>query len=108
MTTIEKLNALIKMCKGSISIDINPHRDNYDSIQEYLLRCEIDEDPEYKFSLNNPDLYLQILEKNQLIDISAYPNAPVGFYTFYHYDFEQAIDKAYNKIKQIKDNTKDE
>lgn len=88
---MEKLNELISLCKNSVSIDINNHRDYYMSVLEYIGNDieDIDE------SVLNT-----MVELDTTISIQFYPDTPIGSYTVYHYDLETAVDKCLNILKQ--------
>lgn len=87
-TTIDKLNKLIGICKGTVYITVNEHRNAYLSIEEHLR--DLDKQNEEI----NADVRKQIILQDTLIGIQFYPATPIGFYCIYHYDLGLAIDAA--------------
>jgi len=87
---MEKLNELIKLCKCGIYLNINTHRDEYKTVEEYF------ESPIYKEDLDDmpAELFNKMKELDTIIELQFYPTTPVGFYKIYHYDLETAIDLA--------------
>lgn len=88
---MDKLLQLIEKTKGSVTIQINPHRDYYQTIRGYLEEQAdgyLDED-------DLPDDYqIEMEKRDSLIIIQWYPDTPNGFKTVAHYDLEKAIEKA--------------
>ncbi len=82
---MKNLYELIKLCKGSVSLNINPHRDIYQSIETYLS------DDRDKISDNT---YNNIIKNDTLVELVFYPDTPVSNYTVYHYDIDTAIKTA--------------
>ena len=88
MTNIEKLAAA---CKGSVTLEANPHRDNYESPQEYLERLEgrwpEEEGPP-------PEEMVEIEAGAALYWLQWYPNSPVGFNRLYGANLERLLREA--------------
>ena len=89
---MEKLQELIKKTKCSVSIDINNHRDYYETIEQHIFTTEDRED------ISN-DVWAKMIELDTCVRLQVYPDNPVGFYVINHYDVEMAIDIALNNIK---------
>lgn len=91
--SMDKLQQLIIQCKCCLSINVNEHRSTYENIKDYLNQqnslCELDIDK---------DIKNKIIELDNLIEITVFPNTPVAHYVFYHYDLIQCIDQAYKII----------
>lgn len=83
---MKKLQDLIKKTKCSISIDINHHRDYYETIEQHF-------DPDARKDISN-DVWAKMIELDTCVRLQFYPNTPVGFYVIHHYDVEMAIDIA--------------
>lgn len=90
---MEKLNELCSICDCSVSVDVNPHRDYYDSVESYL---------EDHIEEVEADVYEKMVETNTIIWVQAYPNTPTGFYKSYHYDLETAISEVLEAVKKSK------
>lgn len=87
---MEKLNKLIKCCKGSVNLDINSHKDSYETVEQYFKNPILSE---YLEDVEN-DVYLKMIELDTIIELIFYPDTPIGSYAIYHYDIEKAIDIA--------------
>lgn len=91
---MSKLNKLIGLCKCSVSIEANEHKNDNQTTKEYL------EDKAYPIEDIETEVLEKIYETNTLIELCFYPNTPMGFYTVYHYDLEAAIDEALDIINK--------
>lgn len=99
MNLTEKLNKLIELCKYSVHLTINGHRDYYKTAGQYFNK-----NPEEDIE---PDVYEKMKELDTIIEVQYYPDTPVGFYKIYHYDLERAIDEALSSLSGSKnDNIK--
>jgi|TARA_Y100000310_G_scaffold210338_1_gene210951 hypothetical protein len=87
---MENLEKLIKSCKASVSILVNNHRDYYQSVQEYIgEHVEL-----YDLDISNEiglEVFTEMIRKNTVIEITAYPDTPNGNYSVYHHDIIEAI-----------------
>jgi hypothetical protein len=83
---MNKLQDLIKKTKCSVSIDINNHRDCYETIEQHL---ELDD----REDISN-DVWAKMIELDTCVRFQVYPDTPIGFYVIHHYDVEMAIDIA--------------
>lgn len=95
---MEKLNKIYSLCKCSVTISINDHRDYHETAKESL-----DEIQSMNKSLVEDigeDIYNKMIETNTIIKVQAYPDTPVGFYSIYHYDLETALDNMIEALTQ--------
>lgn len=83
---MNKLQDLIKKTKCSVSIDINSHRDYYETIEQHI-------EPENRKGISN-DVWTKMIELDTCVRLQVYPDTPIGFYVIHHYDVEMAIDIA--------------
>lgn len=98
---MDKLNKLISLCKNSVNITINEHRDDHQSIEEYFTSNPITKD--YLLDVEE-EVYDKMIESDTLIDLQLYSDTGVGFYQIYHYDLDKACDMALSAIdKQSKE-----
>lgn len=98
MTTEDKLKWLFSNCVASTTIKVNPHRDFYQTVEQYCNDMsglstseEIDEEI-------GRDIFIKMNELNTFIEIQSYPISAIGSYTVYHYDFDQAVHEIYSLI----------
>jgi len=88
----EKIKWLFDRCKASVSISQNNHRDYHESITDYL-EAQIAKGEIKK------DVLEEMIKRDTIICVHAYPDTPIGFYAEYHYDLEAAIDLIIGHIK---------
>ncbi len=105
MTTQEKIQWLLNRCKASVTITFNDHLDGYETAQQYFdHRYEVSYDKkEYKnacdlLDISEDDMKIMI-ERNFVCHVQAYPDTPIGSYSVYHWDFDVALDKMIEAIK---------
>ncbi len=82
---MNKLNKIKDMCKSSVSVGINCHKDVYESVAQHI-NGDIDE--------IDTGVLSKMIELDTVIEIRFYPDTPIGFYTVYHYDLDIALDKC--------------
>jgi hypothetical protein len=87
---MEKLNKLKELCKISVCININNHKQDCISVERYFKDGIMDD---YLEEIA-PEVFEKMKELNTIIDIQYYPRNIVGFYRVFHYDLEKAIDEA--------------
>lgn len=87
---MDKLKELLKRCAAGVHINVNDHRNVYQSAADWLeerkgFECppEIDDDVRAK-----------IIETDTIIDIVFYPDTPIGSYNIVHYDLDAALDEC--------------
>lgn len=97
MTTAERFTKLASLCKCSINIGVNNHRDSNDAASVHL--------DYYAASHNNgkplasPDVIEGMIERDTIINVQCYPQTPIGFVSVYHYDLDAALDAAIVKVE---------
>tara|TARA_R110000782_G_scaffold265813_1_gene359806 strand:- start:58 stop:321 length:264 start_codon:yes stop_codon:yes gene_type:complete len=87
---MNKLQELINKTKCSVSIDVNKHRDFYETIEEYIEPDDIAD--------ISADVWAKMIELDTCVRLQFYPDTPIGFYTIHHYDVEIAINIALNEV----------
>lgn len=91
---MNKLEVLISLCKNSVSVEANNHRDVYESIEEYI-------EDSFKKRID-PDVYNTMVNTDTCIEIQFYPRTSVGFYRIYHYDLDKALDMCLEVIQELR------
>lgn len=89
---------ILIICKYSVNLTINSHRDYYKSVKEYieeleLLGNEVIEDLD-------KDVYIKMQKTDTIINIQCYPDTTLGSYSIYHYDLDNAIELMLKALKQ--------
>jgi len=94
---VDLLNELISLCKCSVTVTVNDHRDNHQTVQQYI--------DNYKgwsglFDNVTHELQAEMVKRDTIVNVQCYPRTPIGFNSVYHWDLEQALAEA---IKQVKE-----
>lgn len=81
----------------SVSIDINQHRNYYDTAQTYFnnefgLLEEGENEP------ISEEVKKECIKKDYIIRICIYPSNAIGFYVVYHHDINLAIEEILKDI----------
>lgn len=93
---MNKLKEILSLCKCSVSLEVNQHRDYYMSAERYLdediarLECPPDIDAETR---------KKMIETDTIINLHFYPLTPIGFYDLYDYDLDRCLDTALQILK---------
>lgn len=82
----DKLQQLIEKTKCSITLEINLHKDYYDTVVDYLKGFPHDDIPQ--------EIYDKMVETNTVIELHVYPNTPNSFYKIYGYDLDMVLNEA--------------
>lgn len=87
---MEKLEKLVRLCKGEVSITVNGHRSGYLTVEQEFeyggcrsKRDDVDD-----------DVFREMVRLDRIVCVHFYPRTPVGFHVIYHYDIEAAVDEA--------------
>ena len=93
---MDKLKELLSKCNASVSITVNPHRDYFQSVENYIEeRALINEE---LIDELGQDVYEKMKKTNTVIEIQACPDTPVGWYIVFHYDIDKAVDIMLNYV----------
>lgn len=86
----DKLQALLSRCKCSVSIEVNRHRDAYETAEQAMQEAEENGWlPDIE-----PEVRAKMVELNTVVELQFYPDTPIGFYVIWHYDLDAALDAA--------------
>ena len=88
---MEKFKELVSLCKASIEISVNEHKDYYESVEQYINeddREDIDK-----------EVFEEMIKRDIIVRVQAYPRTPIGFFVVYHYDIDKAIEIVLDDIK---------
>ena len=97
---MRELKELLSLCKASVTININEHRDYYQTVESYIEERQLT-NKELKDEIGL-DVYEKMKELNTIIEIQAYPDTPIGSYSVMHYDIDMAIFIMLECVKQSK------
>lgn len=80
----------MSLCKCSVSVEVNRHRDYYDTATEALVEYD-----SYGSRLQiADDVREEMIKRDTIVIIQFYPDTPIGSYSVYHYDLDSALDAA--------------
>jgi hypothetical protein len=89
---MEKLNELISLCKASVTITINNHKDGYQTVLEHIDSIGVKK-------YISEDVLNKMVNKDTVIELQAYPDTPIGSYTIYDYDVDKAVESMLEIVK---------
>ncbi len=93
---MNRLEEIRNSCKCSISLEINPNRSCYQTVEAYLN----------EYAYNEAEIsskeFVEMVKRDTIFEITMYPDTPIGCYILFHYDLGLLLDKAINLLKEIK------
>lgn len=84
------LGAIIDKCKCGWSIEVNEHRNVYETVEQY-----ISDDDQKEIE---PEVFQGMVKSDTVIRIQFYPETPIGFFVVYHYDMSKALQEVYKTL----------
>lgn len=97
MSATDKLARLVSLAKCSVTVAANPHRDVYESAEEWLARRDtwapaaMDDVP--------ADARATMIATDTVIEVQVYPDTPNGSFVIVHHDLGAALDIAIEAIE---------
>lgn len=92
----DNLKILLERCKCSVSVEVNKHRDYYQTASEFIEEAEAFEcPPEIE-----PEVRRTMIETNTVVVIQFYPDTPIGSYDVWHFDLDEALKQSLECIKE--------
>jgi hypothetical protein len=82
---MDKLKQLMARCACSVCVEVNPHRDTYDTVEQWI---------ENTLAEVSDDVRADMIRLNTVVDVQFYPDTPVGSLRVVHYDLDSAVDAA--------------
>jgi len=92
----DKLKTLLERCKCSVSVEVNKHRDYYQSATDYIEEAEAFECPPEIA----PEVRRTMIETDTVISIQFYPDTPIGSYDVWHFNLDEALKQCLECISQ--------
>ena len=100
------MEELIKKCKASVNIEINEHKNMYQTVEEKIK--EINErDCSFNRHIDNyepeisEELSQELIKADTIYELQFYPDTPIGSYTVYGISLEDVSKKALNILKEL-------
>lgn len=88
---MEKFKELVSLCKASVEISVNAHKDSYESVEQYIRE-------EWREDIDK-EVFDEMVRRDFIVSVQAYPHTPVGCFLVYHYDINAAIDIMLDVVK---------
>ena len=91
------LQELVNHCKASVSVEFNPHKATYETVENYLWnfvygsRCN---SPEERIEEIGQERYERLIAGDSLVELQWYPNTPIGFYRTYGQTLEECLEQV--------------
>ena len=92
---MERLKKLIDGCKCGIHLEINVHRNYYETVEQYFKSNDSLKDDLREIE---PNIYDRMVELDSIVELRCYPFTPISFFNLYHYDVEKAIEEALKRL----------
>ena len=89
---MNKFKELVSLCRASITISVNDHKDYYESIELYI--SEVDKEDIEK------EVFEEMVKRDTLVIVQAYAKTPIGFIIVYHYDIDKAVEIALDSVRE--------
>lgn len=86
----DSLKKLLEHCKCGVFLVINEHRDYYETPAERLDWYASQECPPNI----SADVRAGILNSGTIVDLTFYPDTPIGSYQIVHHDLDEALTQA--------------
>jgi hypothetical protein len=97
---MDRLKQLVSLCKCSVSITVNDHRDMYQSVTKALEdQDDLDNFNPADLDVEDARIRARMIETDTMVRLQFYPDTPIGFYTIWHYDIDGALDQALDILK---------
>ena len=84
---MEDLKVLLARCKYGVSLQVNDHRDYYNTAEEALEEARGYECPP---EISDPVRKIMI-DTNTIITCQFFPDTPIGSYDVWHYDLDECL-----------------
>lgn len=88
---MERFKELVKLCKASVEISVNDHKDYYESVEQHI-------DEEDREDIEK-EIFEEMIKRDTIVKVQVYPDTPIGFFVIYHYDIDKAVDIALHTVK---------
>ncbi len=90
------LNKLLEQCKYGVCLEVNKHRDYYESAEKTLEDARGWEcPPEIE-----DDIREVMIRTDTIVNLQFYPDTPVASYDLYHYDVDAVLKEALEILKE--------
>ncbi len=88
MNATDKLTLLASKCKCGVYVEINSHRDVYETAEQAIYQLE-----SLGFETDS-EVRQKMIESDTVVTVQFYPDTPVGFHHVFGADLDSALDAA--------------
>lgn len=92
MTTMDKLSELLARCKCGVYVQINVHRDVYDTASQWWEQQDCISGDSLRDT--TASVRAEMMRLDTVVDVQFYPDTPTGFFRIAHFDLEAALTEA--------------
>jgi hypothetical protein len=96
---LDKLKLLISKCKCGVNVRVNAHKDNYETVEKYLMFMNDDFIFDEDDALSKAD-FSKMVEDDTIVEVTFYPDTPIGSYQIFSHDIDTALDRALDILNQ--------
>lgn len=82
---MSRLSELMERCACGVSVEVNEHRNDYETAAEWFARRRPGDLTEV-----TPEVRAEMIRLNRIVYVHAYPTTPIGFFAALHHDLEAA------------------
>ena len=88
---------ITRHCKCGVHLEVNGHRDVYQSVEEELANftADGDEAPD--------DVTAEMIRQDRIVRVQAYPDTPIGHYVVLHHDIGAAVKRMREILEGAED-----
>ncbi len=94
---MKKFLEITSICKASVTIEYNRHKDVYESVQQHMDDAESLAGSE----IVNRDVLAKMIESDTIFCMTFHPHTPVSFYVIYHHDLDLLLDEALKILRDL-------
>ena len=88
---MKKFKELVSLCKASVEISVNDHKDYYESVEQHINEEERKD--------IEKEVFEEMVKRDIVVKVQAYPHTPIGFFVVYHYDIDKAVNIVLDAVK---------
>lgn len=86
---------LLSLCKCGVHVTVNQHRDYYETAAQALQAID---DSGEQVDIE-PGVRAEMIKLDTIVHVQAYPDTPIGSYSVYHYDLDEAMQAVLAAVK---------
>lgn len=92
----DKIERLVDLCEAEVAIICNEHTGQYETVKRRLIDCAD------LYSDIPPDVKAEMIRRNTMFVVYAYPDTPIGSYKVAHWSLDAALDLVLSAIEEAR------